>query len=164
MLTNHAEKTRGIQQESPGLWKQRSKSGGYLQRRWQTWATPEYVSVNPSMVVSRNQNKNCWVCVFKQNNWDVDYMWGDKTHSTETCQVTQHDMALVQGQHRLVCMVWYQELDSLFIKFVKLALVGNSEYLHSAKISIFTNFLHFFVVFLVVVEAMKSFLWKGFLD
>lgn len=57
------------------------------------------VSVDSSIVVSRNQNKNFWACVFKQNNW------GDKTQNTETCQVTQHDMTLVQGQQTLVCMV-----------------------------------------------------------
>ena len=32
MLTNHAEKTIAMQQESRGLWKQRSKGGGYIQR------------------------------------------------------------------------------------------------------------------------------------
>jgi hypothetical protein len=29
MLTNHAKKTTAMQQESPGLWKQMSKGGGY---------------------------------------------------------------------------------------------------------------------------------------
>jgi hypothetical protein len=85
MLINHVEERDNCFARKFRVLETKCDDGDDEERSWNMQTTPRSISVDPSMVVSRNQNKKLFSASTLKKKLSASLLRGDKIQSMEIC-------------------------------------------------------------------------------